>query len=60
MAPKKPNQTKTRAVNARGQEWQAEKLLGNRAQNGSLPGGAPRWTYEVKWKGTKWAVVQYM
>ena len=40
-----------RPVNARGQEFQAEKLTGNRAQRGNLPGGAPRWVYEVKWKG---------
>eukprot|EP00966_Prymnesium_polylepis_P196636 4556551-Prymnesium_polylepis.1 len=40
-----------RPVNQRGVLWQAEKLTGNRAQRGNLPGGAPRWTYEVKWKG---------
>lgn len=45
--------TETRAVGARGQEWKAEKLTGNRAQKGNLPGGAPRWTYEVKWEGTR-------
>ena len=40
-----------RPVNQRGQEHQAEKLTGNRAQKGNLAGGAPRWTYEVKWAG---------
>ena len=60
MAPKRkaralaPAPPETRAVNARGQEFQAEKLTGSRAQRGNLPGGAPRWTYEVKWKGDKW------
>lgn len=47
-APKAPD---TRPVHQRGQEHQAEKLTGNRAQKGNLPGGAPRWTYEVKWCG---------
>ena len=42
----------TRNVCARGEEWQAEKLTGNRGQKGNLPGGAPRWTYEVVWKGS--------
>ena len=41
----------TRPVNARGQEHEAEKLTGNRAQKGNLPGGEPCWTYEVVWKG---------
>eukprot|EP00966_Prymnesium_polylepis_P095928 2222449-Prymnesium_polylepis.1 len=41
----------SRPVNQRGVLWQAEKLTGNRAQRGNLPGGTPRWTYEVKWKG---------
>jgi hypothetical protein len=41
----------TRNVNARGAEWQAEKLTGNRAQRGNLPGGQPKWTYEVQWRG---------
>ena len=40
-----------RSVHERGQEWQAEKLTGARAQKGNLPGGTPRWTYEVQWKG---------
>ena len=31
----------TRPVNARGQEYQAEKLTGNRAQRGNLHGGSP-------------------
>ena len=51
-APPKPRASDTRPVNQRGQEWQAEKLTGARAQKGNLPGGRPRWTYEVKWKGT--------
>ena len=42
------------AVNKRGQEWEAEKLTGHRAQRGNLPGGSARWVYEVKWKGVKW------
>ena len=50
-APPKPRAPDTRPVNQRGQEWQAEKLTGARAQKGNLPGGRPRWTYEVKWKG---------
>ena len=50
-APPKPKAPDTRPVNQRGQEWQAEKLTGARAQNSKLPGGRPRWTYEVKWKG---------
>ena len=41
----------TRGVGARGQEWQAEKLTGNRAQKSILANGKPRWTYEVKWQG---------
>ena len=52
--PKKKAQApppETRAVNARGAEWEAEKLTGNRAQRGLLPGGAPCFVYEVKWKG---------
>ena len=56
MAPSKAAQQprpapESRPVNQRGVLWQAEKLTGNRAQRGNLPGGAPRWTYEVKWKG---------
>ena len=31
----------TRDVNARGVEYKADKLTGNRAQRGSLPGGVP-------------------
>ena len=46
-----PQAKDARPVNARGQEYQAEKLTGNRAQRGNLPGGAPCWTYEVIWKG---------
>ena len=51
----KPKAADTRPVNQRGQEWQAQKLTGNRAQKGNLPSGAPRWTYttyEVQWAGT--------
>lgn len=33
-------------------EWQAEKLTGKRAQAGRLSTGAPRYSYEVKWKDT--------
>ena len=40
-----------RLVNAHGQEFQASKLTGNRAQRGNLPGGAPCWVYEVVWSG---------
>ena len=40
----KPKPADTRPVNQRGQEWQAQKLTGNRAQKGNLPGGAPRWS----------------
>ena len=49
-APKPPPET--RPVNERGMTWQAQKLTGKRAQRGNLPGGAPRWAYEVQWKGT--------
>ena len=45
-APKPPPET--RPVNERGMTWQAQKLTGKRAQRGNLPGGAPRWTYEVQ------------
>ena len=38
-------------INQRGQTWQAVKLTGNRAQRGNLPGGAPRFVYEVLWQG---------
>ena len=41
-----------RAINARGQEWVAKRLTGNRAQRGNFPGGGPCWTYEVEWQGT--------
>ena len=41
----------TRAINARGEEYKAEQLTGNRAQKGNLRGGAPCWVYEVKWSG---------
>ena len=41
----------TRAVNARGTEYKAEQLTGNRAQKGNLRSGAPCWAYEVKWSG---------
>jgi len=39
VAPKPADQ---RPVNQRGQEFQAEKLTGNRAQSGNLSGGRPR------------------
>ena len=38
--PAQPKALDTRPVNQRGQEWQAEKLTGARAQKGNLP--APR------------------
>ena len=41
----------TRPIHQRGQTWQAVKLTGNRAQRGNLPGGAPRFVYEVLWQG---------
>ena len=41
----------TRTIFNRGEQYQAEMLTSNRAQKGNLPGGAPRWTYEVKWVG---------
>ena len=47
-SPRRP--TPGRSTSA-GKEWQAEKRTGARAQKGNKPGGAPRWTYEVKWKG---------
>ena len=47
-------QPETRPVTQRGQEWQAVKLTGKRAQRGNLRGGAPCWTYEVVWAGNKW------
>uniref|UniRef100_A0A7S0Q489 Chromo domain-containing protein n=1 Tax=Coccolithus braarudii TaxID=221442 RepID=A0A7S0Q489_9EUKA len=47
----RPKPVDKRPVNERGVLFQAEKLTGNRAQRGNLPGGTPRWTYEVKWKG---------
>ena len=61
MAPKKkrpaaaPAADKTAAPAARTQavrqeEFEAERLTGKRAQSGRLPGGGPRYTYEVKWK----------
>jgi hypothetical protein len=41
------------ATKKRPVEWIAERLTGNRAQAGRLPGGgAPRYSYEVKWKNT--------
>jgi hypothetical protein len=45
-------------IKDRGKEWDAERLTGKRAQSGKLPGGGPRFTYEVMWKvtgGNKWA-----
>ena len=42
----------------RRKEWEALRLTGKRAQSGKLPGGGPRYTYEVVWKdgpnGTKY------
>ena len=38
-------------INQRGTEYQAEKLTGNRAVQGKLPTGGPRYVYEVKWAG---------
>ena len=38
-------------INQRGAEYQAEKLTGNRAVQGKLPTGGPRYVYEVKWAG---------
>mgnify|MGYP007078133770 CR=1 FL=1 len=35
---------------ARREEFQAERLTGKRAQSGKLPGGGPRYLYEVVWK----------
>ena len=41
------------ATKKRPVEWIAERLTGKRAQAGRLPGGgAPRYSYEVKWKNT--------
>ena len=39
------------SVNAETEEYEAEKLTDNQGQKGNLPGGAPRLTYEVMWKG---------
>ena len=47
-APQPPDD---RPVSARGAEFAAKRLTGNRAQRGCLPGGAPRWVYEVEWEG---------
>ena len=66
MAPKRkatepapaPAPAAPKPVNQRGKEWAAERLTGKRAQSGKLPGGGPRYTYEVVWKvtgGKKWA-----
>ena len=38
-APPKPKAADTRLINQHGQEFQAEKLTGARAQKGNLPGG---------------------
>ena len=48
---RKPPKPAAAPVAQRQQTWEAEKLTGNRAQRGSHPGGAPRYVYEVKWKG---------
>ena len=66
MAPKRkatapapaPAPAAPKPVNQRGKEWAAERLTGKRAQSGKLPGGGPRYTYEVVWKvtgGKRWA-----
>lgn len=52
-APAKKPQPDARPVNQRGLTWQAKSLTGNRAQRGNLPGGAPRWTYEVLWSSNE-------
>ena len=41
----------THTTSQRGAEYQAEKLTGNRAVQGKLPTGGPRYVYEVKWAG---------
>ena len=38
-------------INQRSAEYQAEKLTGNRAVQGKLPTGGPRYVYEMKWAG---------
>jgi hypothetical protein len=43
---------KRSTVNTRGEEWQAEKLTGKRAQAGKMASGLPRFSYEVRWKDT--------
>ena len=50
--PPAPSVEKTSAVNTRGEEWQAERLTGKRAQAGRQPSGLPRFSYEVRWKDT--------
>ena len=51
MAPKAkaPAAPKAKPVHQRGQQWQAEKLTGRRAQRGIDGAGRPRYVYEVKW-----------
>ena len=49
----------TRNVSARGEEWQAEKLTGNRGQKGNLPGSAaylalPQIEYKTEWDALDW------
>lgn len=42
--PEPPTAEIPKPVHQRGVLWQAEKLTGARAQKGSLPSGAPKWT----------------
>ena len=50
---KKAPTVQAAATTAAAGDWEAEKLTGIRAQSGTLANGTPRWTYEVKWKGTR-------
>ena len=49
--PPPPPPPPPKPVHERGAEYQAEKLMGARAQRGILPTGKPRYVYEVKWAG---------
>jgi len=51
--PPKQKSPEQRVANARGHEYQAEKLTGAHAQKGCYGGDAskPRWVYEVLWQG---------
>ena len=46
--PAPPKAPDTRPVNQRGQEWQAEKLTGARAQKGNLLGGGPNLSFMAR------------